>query len=602
MMMKTHARKMQNRKGMARQLMSAALLPLMLLGCAQANVPGARDLDIPAPAFAEERKEAVNERPDSVMYLPLGRDVLIPEISMDDPLPSDMVGPLELRGETLAGALQLILADYDVPLAFESNEGLTRTITVANLRGPLNSVVHKVCGLAQLYCSFEDGVLVVKESQTFTVKIPPISQDESFMQNVAAGLAAIVGTAPIIDSSTRTLVYNANQNSADMALRYFQRMRASTALIVFETYIWEVSLNAGNATGIRWDMLADLGKFGTGFSISDATLGEGFTNPISIGLPTTKGIEGADGSMTAREVFNFLSQFGAVKTVSQPQITVLSGSEARLRAAERQNYVAEISETLDNGQSTTSVSTDSVDTGFTLTVGSAWDNATVYADIEIALTDVLEIEDFAFDSTGGGSTTIQLPRTTERELNTQVRVRPGDSVLIAGLVQESDNFNTNGLGLMEPVLPTNRSTVTSNQELVFLLRPRVVVYTNPDEGQRNAIRGSSMPASPNEPVNPGVPSPGQTPYVAPTPTPTPEVSESVVVPVAEADIAPIAPVVPATGAPMNAPMDPSVEVAPLDTQRPATLARDARMMGQPVAPNSGAPVDLLESGRLTGTY
>ncbi len=593
--MNTHARKMQNRKGMARQLMSAALLPLMLLGCAQANVPGARDLDIPAPAFAEERKEAINERPDSVMYLPLGRDVLIPEISMDDPLPNDMVGPLELRGETLAGALQLILADYDVPLAFESNEGLTRTITVANLRGPLSSVVNKVCGLAQLYCSFEDGVLVVKESQTFTVKIPPISQDESFMQNVAAGLAAIVGTSPIIDSSTRTLVYTANQNSADMALRYFQRMRASTALIVFETYIWEVSLNAGNATGIRWDMLADLGKFGTGFSINDATLGEGFTNPISIGLPTTKGIEGADGSLSAREIFNFLSQFGAVKTVSQPQITVLSGSEARLRAAERQNYVAEISETLDNGQSTTSVSTDSVDTGFTLTVGSAWDNATVYADIEIALTDVLEIEDFAFDSTGGGSTTIQLPRTTERELNTQVRVRPGDSVLIAGLVQESDNFNTNGLGLMEPIVPTNRSTVTTNQELVFLLRPRVVVYTNSEEGQRNAIRGSAMPTPSDAPVNPDVPSPGQTPYVAPAPVATSTGGEAFVSPVTEANVAPIAPVVPAAGAPM----DSSVEVAPLDTQRPATLARDARM----TAPsNNGAPVDLLESGRLTGTY
>ncbi|AGH98650.1 type II secretion system protein GspD [Micavibrio aeruginosavorus] len=595
MMMKTHACKMQNRKGMARQLLSAAVLPLMLLGCAQANVPGARDLDIPAPAFAEERKEAINERPDSVMYLPLGRDVLIPEISMDDPLPSDMVGPLELRGETLAGALQLILADYDVPLAFESNEGLTRTITVANLRGPLNSVVHKVCGLAQLYCSFEDGVLVVKENQTFTVKIPPISQDESFMQNVAAGLAAIVGTSPIIDSSTRTLVYTANQTSADMALRYFQRMRASTALIVFETYIWEVSLNAGNATGIRWDMLADLGKFGTGFSINDATLGEGFTNPISIGLPTTKGIEGADGSLSAREIFNFLSQFGAVKTVSQPQITVLSGSEARLRAAERQNYVAEISETLDNGQSTTSVSTDSVDTGFTLTVGSAWDNATVYADIEIALTDVLEIEDFAFDSTGGGSTTIQLPRTTERELNTQVRVRPGDSVLIAGLVQESDNFNTNGLGLMEPIVPTNRSTVTTNQELVFLLRPRVVVYTNPEEGQRNAIRGSAMPAPSDAPVNPDVPSPGQTPFVAPAPVATSTGGEAFVSPVTESNVAPIAPVVPAA----SAAMDSSVEVAPLDTQRPATLARDARMTG---TSNNGAPVDLLESGRLTGTY
>lgn len=551
----------QDKKSSNLRTVLAVLGPILLASCAPASVPGSRDVSIPAPAFAEERPESINERPDSVMYLPLGRDVLLPEITMDDPLPSDMVGPVELRGETLAGALQLILADYDVPLAFESDEGLKRTITVSNLRGPLDSVVDRICGLARLYCAFEGGVLVVKETQTFTVKIPPISQDVSFIENVAAGIAAIVGSTPVIDQSTRTIVYHANQNTAQMALRYFQRMRASTALIVFETYIWEVSLNSGNAAGVRWDMLASLGKFGTGFSVAGQALGEGFTNPISIGLPTTKNITGPDGALSAREVFNFLSTFGAVKTVSQPQITVLSGSTARLRAAERQNYVAEIAETLDNGQSTTSVSTDSVDTGFTLTIASAWDNATVYADIDISLTDVLEIEDFDFDSTGGGATKIQLPRTTERELNTQIRIRPGDSVLIAGLVQESDNFGSSGVGLMNPILPTNRTAQTGNQELVFLLRPRVVVYTNADEAQNNAIRGSVTPTSGTSHGDGHMPLAEQAPYVSP----------------AAVDVAPVGSV---TGA--------------------STGSVVGSAVNAPAAGQGKYPVNLLASGGLTG--
>lgn len=332
-------------------------------------------------------------------------------------------------------------------------------------------------------------MLVVKESQTFTVKVPPISQDTAFITNVAAGLAAITGGSPVVDSSTRTIIYQATNRNAEIAERYFQRMRSNTALIVFETYIWEVSLSSGNSTGITWEALDSFGKFASNISFT-GTVGADFTNPISIGLPTTQGADGGDFNPT--DIFRFLSNFGAVKTISQPQITVLSGSEARLRAANTENYVAEVSETIDDGQSTTSVSTSSVDTGFTLTIGSGWDNGTVYANIEILLSDVSEIEDFNFASGGGGATTVQLPRTTERELTTQVRIRPGDSLLIAGLVRENDNFSSSGAGLMDPIVPTSRTASTDNLELVFLLRPRVIVFTSPREQEHyNWMRGNA---------------------------------------------------------------------------------------------------------------
>lgn len=482
-----------------RRILACLLAALILQSCADADVPEPRHANIPNPTMAEDRQQAINEQPDAVLHLPLGQDVLVPQVGADDPLPSDEVGPFELRGETLAGALQLIMADFDISLAFESDEGLNRQITVANLRGPLNKVVRQVCALADLYCAYQDGLVTVKETQTFTVKIPPISQDTSFMQNIAAGLAAITGTQPIVDQSTRSIIYEASQRTSDLALRYFQRMRSSTALIVFETYIWEVQLSSGNTTGVQWDMLDTFGKFAYNIDINGDVAAD-VTNPISIGLPTTQGAAG--GVFTATDIFKFLSNFGAVKTISQPQITVLSGSEARLRAANTENYVAQIAETIDNGQSTTSVSTSSVDTGFTITIGSAWDNATVYANIEILLSDVSEIEDFDFTSSGGGSTTVQLPKTTEREVSTQVRIRPGDSLLIAGLVREADNFSSSGPGFMKPVIPTSRNTTAENLELVFLLRPRVIVYTSPDEDDYyGTVRGSAAKPPAGKPLD-----------------------------------------------------------------------------------------------------
>jgi hypothetical protein len=47
------------------------------------------------------------------MYVPLGQDVLMPITSPSEPLPSTIVGPFELRDETLSGALQLLL---DAPI------------------------------------------------------------------------------------------------------------------------------------------------------------------------------------------------------------------------------------------------------------------------------------------------------------------------------------------------------------------------------------------------------------------------------------------------------------------------------------------------------
>src|SRR5687768_9328033 len=120
--------------GKVRGLVALSAL-LIVTACAMADVPDSRNANIPSPTMADKRKTAVNERPDSVMYLPLGEDVLVPEVSGADEFPHELVGPFELRGETLAGALQLILADYDISLAFETQEGLTRRITVANLRG-----------------------------------------------------------------------------------------------------------------------------------------------------------------------------------------------------------------------------------------------------------------------------------------------------------------------------------------------------------------------------------------------------------------------------------------------------------------------------------
>ncbi|MGM0422448.1 MAG: type II and III secretion system family protein, partial [Pseudomonadota bacterium] len=78
---------------------------------------------------------------------------------------------------------------------------------------------------------------------------------------------------------------------------------------------------------------------------------------------------------------------------------------------------------------------------------------------------------------------VQLPSTASRSLQTQIRVRPGDAILIAGMVSESDNYNASGPGFLKPLFKTARGAETANSELVFLLRPRVVIFEDAEEEQ-----------------------------------------------------------------------------------------------------------------------
>lgn len=453
------------------------LLSLMALGtgifiasCAPMNVPKNRTIDIPPATKATPRPETINEGREAVLTIPLGKDVLVPTQKIGETLSQDVVGPYELRGETLAGALQLVLAGYDVPIAFQSEEGLTRKITVANLKGSIDSVVKRLCGLADLYCTYEGGILEIKETETFTVSLPPL--DDAGFESIATGLEAISSAETVIDDSTRTLIYTVTQRNAERAARYFDRLRANTALIVYETYIWEVQLDGGNSAGIRWENLADLGTFNTGISI-DGGISNQVGTPITIGLPTKGNV-----SLASGDIFRFISEQGAVKTISQPQLAVLSGSEATLRVAETRNYIESLTRSTDSdGDETVSTTTAQVDSGFELTIDSSWDQSTVYASIELDIDEFIQFDDFD----AGNNDTLSLPRTSERELQTQVRARPGDSILIAGLVRERDEYDESGLGLNSPSIPTGRTGLTTNTELVILMRPRVIRYITQEE-------------------------------------------------------------------------------------------------------------------------
>ena len=186
-----------------------------LAACAPVSTPGEHSVDIPSPIKSREKMKGINEAYQPVTYIPLDNDVLVPKPLKSDPLPDVYVGPFELRSETLAGALQLILADFDIAMAFQADAGLTERITVSNLSGRLPDVVERVCSLADLYCAYKNGLMTVQETETFVVDLPPIG-DGAGSEDIATGLANVLAAqagpnadaeAPVIDPTTNVIIY-----------------------------------------------------------------------------------------------------------------------------------------------------------------------------------------------------------------------------------------------------------------------------------------------------------------------------------------------------------------------------------------------------------
>jgi type II secretory pathway component GspD/PulD (secretin) len=226
---------------------------------------------------------------------------------------------------------------------------------------------------------------------------------------------------------------------------------------------------------------------------------------LDIGDSIGFGAQYSAGSLEFDAVAQFLATQGAVKTISQPQITVLSGSDASIRSGTTQSYISEItrSEGFDEDDDI-SVTTSQLETGLRLTISSAWDDSTVYGNLEIQLDSLVNL-----DNRTVGGTSIQLPEVNERVLNTRIRVRPGDALIIGGIVSERDDYRREGLGLKSPLLPTFRATQARNSELVFMLRPKVIVFADKDNpaspadvGPQSRVNNGDTPSgdSPDDPV------------------------------------------------------------------------------------------------------
>ena len=469
----------------------AAALPLFLLGCADLELPGAKKVfgrlpQLPEVPAADETVRGEDDPP--VVTLKMGNALREQVLSRSDALPADIIIPLtNLQNVPVASALEAVLSGTDISLAYQSEGFSDRLVTLVNLSGPLPKVVQRICSAAKIFCLARDGNLELKDRETFIVGLPPIERGRAgtaAANTIVSAVSQLAGSKAEEDEAGGNLLYTTDVAGQERVSKYLEQLRNGRPLIVLQMYIWEVSLDGESAAGINWKNLTT-NKFGGEFSKitlnSDDAI-SAVTGGVSMGAVLS-------GKVSTQIIANFLNTQGVVQTLSNPQLTFVSGSSAEFRVGGTRTYVSSVgqltsntvsgSSSTNNGVGTNTVATDKIETGLRINVNGSYESGVIFSTLTLAITDLIKI-----DSVSTGATTLQLPETTNRNFSTVLRVRPGDNIVLAGMTSSRDDLSRDRFNLpLINRLPLRGDEKVQNRELVVLLKPAVVFFADekPDE-------------------------------------------------------------------------------------------------------------------------
>ncbi|MGQ9570607.1 MAG: secretin N-terminal domain-containing protein [Thermodesulfovibrionales bacterium] len=309
------------------------------------------------------------------------------------------------------------------------------------------------------------------------------------------------GKKLIINKSTGVICvtdYPVNLNKVASFLEAIEG--SSQRQVTIQAKILEVILNEEHREGINWQVIENLPRFvnlgwgltdkagTTGFPgstigyFSGATTGTTETVASTIPTPNTFTVKpfggvfliGAGGTeVLLSDIMEAISQQGEVKVLSNPTISTLNNQKAIIRVGDQDVFFI-------TGAVSTQYTVTQYIQPMTIDIGIILD---VTPQIAEDGTIIMNIHPSITEKTGertapdGRST---FPLLSVRETDTTVRVRDGQTVIIAGLMQEKTEKTYTGVPVLQslPVLGNlfrYRTETKRNSELVIMITPTLQI-------------------------------------------------------------------------------------------------------------------------------
>lgn len=271
------------------------------------------------------------------------------------------------------------------------------------------------------------------------------------------------GAKIIADEVNNSLLIMASAKEWQNIRSALSKIDKLPAQVLIEVSIWEVSLQDELSYGVEWFFNAKGGVQGLESKGGLLTMGD--QAGISRAVP---GFSYLFSGSDWRAVINALSTRSNVKSLSSPSVLVQDNREANIQVGNQQPI--QTSQTVNT--SNTGVLTQNVelkDTGVQLKVKPRVNNGgLVIMDIMQEVTDV-----GATDAATGQRSFLK------RSIESTVAIQSGDTIILGGLIQDSNNSGDSGVPLLHkiPVLGSlfgSKNEGTNRTELLITISPRAI--------------------------------------------------------------------------------------------------------------------------------
>lgn len=280
-------------------------------------------------------------------------------------------------------------------------------------------------------------------------------------KQTAAMIRALVKTRDLfIDDKLNLVVMKDTRDAVRLAEQLVATQDLGEPEVMLELEVLEVASSKLKEVGVRYPDAVNLGLFGTG---TTGTNGES-------GVPDLTELTPGDWDffvVNPAVIINLRQTDGAVNTLANPRIRVRNREKARIHIGEKVPVITTTS-TANVGVSS---SVNYLEVGLKLDV-----EPNVYLDDEVAIKMQLEVSNILEQLNVSGTVSYRLGT---RNAATTLRLRDGETQVLAGLISDEDRRSANKVPFLGDFPILGRLFRSDNDqrvktEIVLLITPRVV--------------------------------------------------------------------------------------------------------------------------------
>lgn len=304
-------------------------------------------------------------------------------------------------------------------------------------------------------------------------------------QSIDKGLRSLLQVKPDdpsvqVNSAAGLVIVYAKRQQQERAADYLSRLQSRILRQVsIEAQVIEIELNENHAAGVDWSEIAK----NEGFSWLQA-MSSGFSQMVSQSGSVLQ-YEGSNSTSNTRVLVSLLEEYGDVRVISAPRVVALNNQPSVLSVVENKVYFS--SSVKRKSSTDESTVTESVETAIhTVPVGLVMQvtpQVAIGGDVVMSIRPTISrVSGYVNDpnpSLAAAGVVSRIPEIQVRELETVLRVRDGETVVLGGMMQLRNSLDRQNVPWLHK-LPAIGSLFRSRQkamhqaELLVLLTPTVM--------------------------------------------------------------------------------------------------------------------------------